>query len=49
VLLLSSAAQSQGCFSFSAPHVVLPARGLGSMRSWEGTADISWPKGYSTP
>ena len=49
--LQSSAAQSQGHFSFSASLNVLAARGLGGTRSWEGTepgqADLNWTKGYS--
>jgi len=45
--LLSSAAQSQGCFSISASHAVLPASELGVHRllggDGTGTAD---PKGH---
>lgn len=35
-LLLSSAAQWQECFRFSASHTVLPVRGLQGTKSWEG-------------
>jgi len=52
-LLLSSAAWSQGHFSFSASHTILPVRGLrGHKKLGEDrtrTADLSWSKGYSVP
>lgn len=35
-LLLSSAAQRQECFRFSASRTVLPVRGLQGTKSWEG-------------
>lgn len=28
-------------------HIVLPVRGMKGTRSWEGTVDLSWTKGYS--
>lgn len=48
----SCAIRSQGYFNSSASHTVLPARGLRGHTEPGGnstrTADISWPKGYST-
>ena len=52
--LVSSTVQNQGHFSFSAFCNPLPARWAGGVLKDVGgnrtrTADLNWPKGYSTP
>ena len=47
-VLLSTAAQSQGCFSFSASHASKgPGKHKGAGGDTTSTADLRWPKGYS--